>query len=118
MPKLTLRMGRAEVQAALADYADPRVKAYRAHNCERVHRTYTAMSRCLWPNGVLEGSETGPYALVWWFDQWPTITLHDTADDALAKLTDTERQLEWMGEGHLNNRHHKVVRLILPTTAK
>lgn len=110
MPKLKLGMSPEAVTRALRSGPDPRVVTYREHRCQRVHRTHRAMAHCIWPNAVIDNGE-GPFALVWWLNQWPTITLCDTADDALDALSWGERTYS----PQRTLRHHKVVRLELPT---
>lgn len=56
------------------------MKTYRRHNCERKHRTYSTVARCIWPHACWVDGE-GPYATLAWC-RVLTVQLHRTIAEA------------------------------------
>lgn len=65
------------------------MKRYRRHNCNAVHRTFSAMANCIWRRAVWIDGE-GPYATIAYCGGQTTVALHateDAAHDALKLIT-------------------------------
>ena len=84
------------------------MKIYRRHNCERKHRTYRTLVRCMIPRAEWV-SGTGEIALIAWCHV-PTITLWDNERDAHA----SKARIDSIGCGGRCRRAHELVRLVLP----
>jgi hypothetical protein len=56
------------------------VKTYRRHRCERRHRSYSTLAKCVWPRAAWIAGQ-GSYAVVAWCDVL-TVTLHQDYDAA------------------------------------
>ncbi|WP_418345489.1 hypothetical protein [Rhodococcus pyridinivorans] len=80
----------------------------RNHKCDKTHRKYRALARCLWPNAEFEGDRDGPYSFRVYIDHWPTIVLCDTLEVALSWQRMFLRQME-----RYKHRVNKIDRLIL-----
>ena len=82
------------------------VKVYRRHNCERSHRTYSALARCMWPSADVSGE--GPYATVA-SCRVRTVHLHATEAEAAA----AKQRIDDSGCCGACIRRHEIVALVL-----
>jgi protein involved in temperature-dependent protein secretion len=82
------------------------VKIYRRHNCERSHRTYRTLARCMFPRAAWIAGEEGPIALLAWCDVL-TVTLHQDYDAAL----EAKRIIDYSACGGRCTGRHEIVRL-------
>lgn len=85
------------------------------HNCERKHRTYDTLARCMWNRGTIWVHGEGPYATVSECGKggrWPyrTVMLHETLEEA----QDACRIIDASACGHACQRAHKIIQLELP----
>lgn len=81
------------------------MKKYRRHYCNRQHRLYRRMAKCVWRYNVAWIHGEGPYACIAHCNQ-KTITLHPTASAAEADQANDCR-IGCIG-------HHDLVQLVLP----
>lgn len=112
------------IEIDLTGYQDrtgPPVKLYRFHNCNRHHRSYRTLAKCVWRRAAWISGD-GPYALVAYCGE-TTVTLWSSAE---AARTGHEDGGGWcMGKefidrykcGHACIRHHIIVRLADPAYA-
>ncbi|EME65371.1 hypothetical protein G352_10307 [Rhodococcus ruber BKS 20-38] len=81
----------------------------RNHKCDRTHRKYRALAKCLCPNAQFEDDDReGPYAFIAWVDRWPTIVLCDTLE-----VAQEWQRMYWENMGRYKPRRNKIDRLIL-----
>lgn len=83
------------------------MKVYRDHNCDRRHRTWTALAHCIFQRAAWIAGD-GQFAVIVWCGV-SSITLHpkaETAEHALETVDAT-------GCGGRCVRHHDLVRLEL-----
>lgn len=90
---------------------------YRQHYCERRHRGYAAMARCLWPRADLLTGD-GPWAtLATCRPRTLTVELHGTRE-AAEKALNAIRGHGCGGACLLGRaepaRRHRLIRLVLP----
>lgn len=85
------------------------MKVYRYHDCDRMHRTYMTVARCVWPKALwIKGNEHGRFALVSWCRGWrPTVTLHDSAPAAFT----AKQHIDELGCGGRCVGKHELVEL-------
>jgi hypothetical protein len=81
------------------------VKVYRRHCCERSHRTYRTLAKCIWRRAAWIAGE-GPFALLAWCRAL-TVTLHATHDDAL----EAKRTIDLSACGGRCTGRHEIIRL-------
>jgi hypothetical protein len=84
------------------------MKVYRRHYCDRTHRTYRTLAKCIWRRAEWIAGD-GPYATLA-HCRVLTVELHTTeaaARQALARID------EW-GCGGRCYRDHDLVRLVRP----
>lgn len=87
------------------------MKFYSRHRCERKHRNYLTLAKCMFPRAVwIHG--TGPIALVAWCRQ-PSITLWtDQAEAGKSKAF-----IDSTGCGGGCSKRHELIRLAEPAKA-
>jgi hypothetical protein len=81
------------------------VKTYRRHYCERVHRTYGTLAKCIWPRAVWIVGE-GPLALLARCHVL-TVTLHQDYDAAL----EAKHIIDASACGGRCTGRHEIIRL-------
>jgi hypothetical protein len=90
------------------------LRVYRRHNCERSHRSYVSLAKCIWPHHVwIDGD--GPFASVA-YCQTPSVRyrtisvlLHATEAQARESL----RLIDEAACGGGCQRDHALVKLVL-----
>ena len=95
------------------------MKVYRRHRCNRKHRSYRTLAKCMFSYTHIFGpmSEEGPYALVSWCKlhhpdynrRGITITLHPTFEQA----EETRIWLDGIACGGGCSRQHEVIKLVM-----
>ena len=81
------------------------MKTYRRHYCERKHRTYRTLAKCIWPRAVWVVGE-GPFALLAWCRDL-TVTLHWDYDGAV----EAKRLIDSDACGGRCTNRHEIVKL-------
>jgi hypothetical protein len=81
------------------------VKTYRRHGCERRHRTYLTLAKCIWRRAGWIAGE-GPFAVLAWC-RVLTVTLHATHDGAL----ESKRIIDLSACGGRCTGRHEIIRL-------
>lgn len=77
---------------------------YREHRCDRLHRNYLTLARCIfWKAETITGD--GPWAVP--SCTWLTVSLHETEEDA----RETARFLSRVRCGHRCLGGHRVIQL-------
>jgi len=80
------------------------VKIYRRHYCERRHRTYRTLAKCLWPRALWIVGE-GPYATLAWCPRGLTVELHRTREAA----EEAKACIDVTGCGGLCQGRHEII---------
>jgi hypothetical protein len=107
-PGSLVRVSPGEILALVA-----RFKLYRQHNCDRRHRTYLAMAKCIWPraNWIAEAEDgEGPFAVLARC-RGLSVSLWSTAERA----QEVKERIDRIGCGGFCGRNHEVVELVLPS---
>lgn len=82
-------------------------RVYREHYCERRHRTYLTLAKCVfWKAGTITGD--GPWAVP--SCTWFTISLHDSQEEA-------RETIRFLNQGHCGHRcvgQHRLIFLDIP----
>lgn len=83
-------------------------KIYRQHRCDRKHRKYNAMAKCIWPRAEWIVGE-GPFASVA-YCRVTTVELFADEDRAAA----AKRMIDSTGCGGMCSKRHEIIELALP----
>lgn len=88
------------------------VITYTRHNCERNHRTFSALAKCIWPDAIwIAGYMGGQFATVsYCLWEGPTVMLWATEEDARPMMAFIDRG----GCSHSCRRDHRIVRMVRP----
>lgn len=81
------------------------MKTYRRHNCERQHRTFNVLARCMVPRAAWVDGE-GEFALIAWC-RVPTVSLWTDLADAES----SKQMIDRMACGGFCRGRHEIVRL-------
>ena len=80
-------------------------KIYRRHNCDRKHRTFQTLAKCVWPKAYWTTGE-GPFALLAWCGDL-TVTLWSTAEE----VEQQKVVIDKTACGHACTRRHEIIKL-------
>jgi hypothetical protein len=96
---------------------EPPMKTYCFHNCSKTHRTFSAMSKCVWGRGTRVEGE-GAYAVVHWFrvgrlPRYADVLLYKDANEAKERFEEMSSPYYCGGSCRNAGGRHELVRIDL-----